>query len=497
MKFPVLYDFIHSLNEKEVVDVFFKESGYNNQSKYFLLYDFLATYHGEFQPDLFEAFLSSEGIKAATSRIYSNRIYEQIMDVLLSQKAHEDYLFTVQKHLAQAKILWKKEQLDLALFELKRAKDIEKNYNFPSARFEIEMMEARILFQKNEKDVSKPLAKHHKEAQKAVDTFVRDAQIQITYQAVFNYQLRAKNVDDEWQALATDFSKIPFPENSNLETLLYFCSVKMKIAYWQKATDQILYWTEKVYRLFQDNQAYQQIHPLAYLFAVDNYLIGLSHARDFSKFQEILDELEKLSLSQPSLITRRETTIIFHTLTLLCNDKSGLRSLDDEEIERLKIRFEKCKKGSLRSRERVIDLLFGVLYLFRFDYENAEEYFGRIKAHRTEKLRSDIQRVKLLIEILINLNDKLQATKFIDSKIDKAYERLSEWQGLFPHESTIIKNFRRWNKLPLKSKRELQPFFEEFHQELSTTAEATGFLPLAAEIISSWLVEKIHDFNPR
>ncbi len=491
MKFPVLYDFIHSLDEKSVVDTFFKESGYNNQTQYFLLYDFLATYHGEFQIDLFEAFLNREGIKASTSRTYSKRIYEQIMNVLLSHKAHEDYFFSVQKHLAQAKILYKKERFDLALIELKAAKKLEETHKFPSARYEIEMMEARILFQKNPKDVSKPLKKHHCTAQKATSEFVRDTEIRMAYQFVFSYHLRAKNVDDEWQAIADTFSTIPFPVDCNLETLLYYCSVKMKIAYWQKSPKQIFYWTEKIYLVLKDNLAYQKKYPLAYLSSLDNYLSGMSHIRDFSKFQEIIAGLEKLILSQPSLVTKRETIVIFHTLSLLCNDTKGIKTLSEEVIERLKIRFEKCEKGAIRSRERAIILLFGILYLLRFDYSNAEEFFGRIPVHRKEKLRSDLQRVKLLIEILIKLNDKQQAAQFIDGEIDKVYDRLSEWEGLSPHESVIIKYFRRWNKLPAKTKRELTPLFEDFKEALAATIDDTGFLPLASEIISSWLDQKL------
>ena len=136
-------------------------------------------------------------------------------------------------------------------------------------------------------------------------------------------------------------------------------------------------------------------------------------------------------------------------------------------------------------------MLFGILYLLRFDYSNAEEFFVRIPVHRKEKLRSDLQRVKLLIEILIKLNDKQQAAQFIDGEIDKVYDRLSEWEGLSPHEGVIIKYFRRWNKLPAKTKRELTPLFEDFKEALAATIDDTGFLPLASEIISSWLDQKL------
>jgi hypothetical protein len=478
--------------EKTAADDSFKYGGYKNNNKYLLLYLFLAKDHGPFDPHLFDGFLKKNGIKENTSRIYSKRIYERIISILLEIRADRDYFYTIQRHIAQANILFEKEFFELAEEELKSARKLEKAYNFPSVRYAIEMLDARILFQKDLKSINEPLRQHHDAALKAVADFNRDAKIRITYQFIFSYHLHNKDTQSEWEELSNALAGIELPEKYNPEILFYYTSVKTKIALHEKKLAEIFTWAEKLYLLFKNNPDYQKEYTLAYLATVDNYLSALGQLRDFSRISPILEELEPLEFSIPKLHTRKETTIIFHQMTMICNDKAMLKALNPKQVEHLKVRFNNCEKGMLPPRKIATNLLFGIFYLLRFDYPAAEEFFSRINAHRSDNLRSDFQRIKLIIKTLIQLEDREKPDHFTEKSIDNLYDRLFDWEGLNSCEKTTITFFRKWNHSP-KSRRELIPIFSNFKEKLAEEKDSQGNLPLIAEILTEWLTHKIED----
>ena len=295
MKLPELYRLIQVLTpeEKAALDDHFRNNGYDSQNLYRQFFDYLLGYSGRFDEGKFNQFIQNLGIQDSTLRIYRERIYDEVCEVLTLLHSKEDLVLAIRQHLRLAKSFILKKHFVAARKELKKAQKKEDKIKHPASRFEIETTLAHILFLEDRKNIDKLLQAHHEVAVQAAADFSRDANIYLGYQQLFRQGTRQKGEDmkESLQTIIDFFDSIERPADANLETRIYYTSAKIRIAYECKRSAEIYDLAKELYQVFNTNPTYKESQQHSYFTTLDHYLSGLNMRLNFTEMKQVLENL--------------------------------------------------------------------------------------------------------------------------------------------------------------------------------------------------------------
>ena len=493
MKIAALHRFLHALSgeDKKEIDKHFSNSGYNEKDNlYRSLYQFLSTTE-EFDLGTYNIFAAEVGLKQGTMRNYCKRIYQDSSRLLLTSSSDEDERYAIQQHLSMARRLVKMELYELAKTELAIARKKEGQLHYPGARVDIDMLNGHILFLENHKKIDRALSTLHKEAQDAQEELNREIEIYLGYQKLYQHSMRQKDkeIEQRWDQLEQRFSKIELPEGANLDTRIYYHSVQMRIAHRRNRRQEVLNWAEQLYQIFQDNPLYKTEQQHAYLTAMDHYMAAFYIQKQYQKLDPLIKELQFIQPQSPLLKTKKVGTYLYYLLAVLCNDPQQRSKTNQAQIETLRETYEQHRELINPSRSVVIRFMFSLFFLLRLDYANAELYLHDIPVQKTNKNRSDLQRIVLVVELAILADDDYLDYGFVNSKITNANQRLQSWGGLYEYEELALKHFEAL--ITTLGKRERIDAEQDFRTALRKhKAEKNGSLHPGAEVLIEWLKSK-------
>lgn len=495
MKLSELHQLIHALDkeEEDTVVQHFRNSGYGPDSLYRKLFEYLIQNPPPFDPDHFADFSNENGLNDGTLRNYCKRIYNEVRHFLLQLNAQKDQLLIIRRHLCMAKLLVQKELYAAAKTELKKAQQVENEVKHPSSRFEIETVMAHILYLEDHKKIGKPVNSHHEIAGQAAADFQRDATIYLAYQQLYRHDMRQKDeaIIKAREAIATQLDEIELPDDANLETKIYYISLKMRIAYDRNQRKDVHRWAEQLYLLFKENPSTRVEEQQAYLTTLDHYLSALNIRSLHQEMQLILQELEAVDAQEPYLQTKKVGSLLFYRLSLYCAKPAEVHLIDNEAVERIKATFEEHRTEINPSRSVSIRFLFAVLYLLRIDYANAESMLEDIPIQKTNKNRSDLQRDAMILRLAIQVDDELQSFSHVQSNIDSVNQRLHKWGGLEEYEAIALKYFGKLISA-VPERRVRMEIEQEFLDELLEHAQQkNGHTGPGAETLKEWLKIKL------
>ena len=494
MKLPELHRLIQVLTpeEKAALDDHFRNNGYSITSLYRQFFEYLLTDSGEFNEADFTAFAGKLGLKDGTLRNYCKRVYEELRFVLLHLRSREDLVLAIRQHLSLAKSFIQKEHFAAARKELKDAQKKEAKIKHPNSRFEIEMMLAHILFLEDRKNIDKPLQTHHDLAEQALQDLHRDANIYLDYQQLFRHGMRqkSKDVEQAWQELMEKFDKLELPDDVNIETRIYYTSVKVRIAHYRNEIAEVYRVAKELHQIFEDSPAIKESQQHSYFTALDNYLTSLIMQKRFGEVKQLLDQFDSIKPQTPYLEMKKVCAYLYSRLSLLCNDAEERCQITKTEIESLRSMFQQYRSQMPTPRSMTIRFLFATLYLFRLDYANTEILLEDFPIQKTNKNRSDLQRCALIMGLAVQVEDKDQTYSVVQASIDSVGVRLHQWGGLNEYERIALRYFPQMiGALPQKGEREKieQAFLDEIKQ---FSNQQNGHARTGAQILRGWLEAK-------
>ncbi len=279
-------------------------------------------------------------------------------------------------------------------------------------------------------------------------------------------RVKDEATQEKWDSLTKELSQIPFPSRGDIQVQIEYVTAWIRVAHRNEDLSSFLKWAKRGMQIFIDTPAFCATHPRFYVTALDHYLSATSQSSDFDKMWELIQILKKVDVQEPLVITKKEAALILYELTIYCYAPEYRRKLDLAQLEDIKIRFDQYKDGFLISRKITINYMLSHLYTILQDYPSAESYTKQFILHATEKRRTDLNRVVLLIQTLITVMDQREDMhQYKTSQHKAAKNTLNNWGDVRDYERTVLRNLKRILDCP-PSPRDLQEVLEKFRVEL-------------------------------
>ncbi|MEM1321326.1 MAG: hypothetical protein AAGG75_13810 [Bacteroidota bacterium] len=249
-------------------------------------------------------------------------------------------------------------------------------------------------------------------------------------------------------------------------------------------------YTQKWVNLFHKDEQMMRLETPLYLKGLHNLLTSLFMLWHYSRFMEVLNELEGFAANKKFHINTNVESVTYLYLYIHRINRHSIEGTFSEGLALVAPLMQIIRKNTYNWDEHRIMVFYykiACMYFGSGDNENAIVYLNKIINQRNSNIREDIQCFARILCLIAHF--ELGNENLIEYQVKSVYRFLTKMEDLHQAQQEILKFLRR---LPRVQPADLKMAFTRLHQKLerlrSAPYEKRPFLYLD---IISWLESKI------
>jgi len=490
-----LYLLIKSLSksEKRNFKLFVNRLQSNEDSKFMVLFDVLDKQNEYSEEKIFQK--TSDITKAQLSNLKAH-LYKQILQSLRMNASNQDLDIYLREQIDYAKLLYNKGLYTQSLKMLDKAKVSAFEYEKNAILLEIYDFEKHIESQYITRSIDTTAEEITKSAN-ALNKKISGTNVFSNLGLrLYGLYLKTSHVRNEKDFLfVSEFFKSNLPAY-NIDELSFFEKLYLYQSYvWYNYIIQDFLtcykYATKWVELFTENEHLTPVYADLYLKGLHNLMAALFFVNHKTKFNEVLNKLEKLGNEEFILNNENNSVLLFQYLYINKinyhfmngNFSGGLYLVN--EIESGIERFHKKIDDN-----RILNFYYkiGCLYFGSGDNTNAIKYLNKVINHPAQ-IRGDIHSFSRILKLIAHY--EMGDTEMVEYQVKSVYRFLYKLEELNQVQQQII-NFLR--KVPVMDAISVKKEFVKLRGSLiklqQDPYEKRAFLYLD---IISWLTCKIEN----
>ncbi len=411
-KNDALFSLIKSLTqtEKRHFKLFVKRSGNTDEVKFIKLFDAMDSMKKYDDKEILKRVPSIKKVQLSNQKAH---LYRQILSSLRQYHIGQNMDIQLRENLDHAKVLYNKGFYKQALKMLDKTKVLAKETKHFTIALEVmefeKLIEAQYITRSIESR-AETLSNEVLETTEIIKSSHQLSNLTLNLYSLFLKQGYAKNqkeFDDVNSYFQSNLPDVKFEHLTFYEQLYYYQAhvwFNKIVQNFPNVYKHSLAWVQ----LFQANPEMIIKQPVHYVKGYRNLLGALFQLQYYSKFCEVLTEVEALSNDKQIVQNLNTEVLIFQFLYISKINKHFMEGSFDEGVQLIPELTEKLEIYKAKiDPERVLMMYYKIasLYFGNANYRKAIFYLNQIIFYQDVKLREDIHCFARILNLIAHFED--------------------------------------------------------------------------------------------